>query len=83
MEKKYLDCLCLLRNVYDILEILGWEFDFLSQVKKIFKIYKDKFKKDEYTRNDVKALESYMLCINTFDKDKIYNRNLKIIKKYE
>jgi hypothetical protein len=79
MNKKYLDNLYLLRYAYDTLELLDWEFDIKEQVKDVFGRYKEKYVSQSIERKDLKSLENYVICINTFDKNKLYKKNLRIL----
>jgi len=79
MIKKYLDNLYLLRHAYEAVEVLEWECDLKEQVKDVFGMYKEKYKSHSVERKDLKSLENYVICINTFDKSKIFKKNIKIL----
>ena len=79
MVKKYLDNLYMLRHAYNTIEFLEWEDDLQGQVKEVFGIYKEKYVNQSFERKDLKSLENYIVCINTFNKKKIYKKNLKIL----
>jgi hypothetical protein len=80
IKKQYVDLLCLLKHSCLYLEESKWEKDLLQDIKQVYLKYKEKHITKKVRKADLKSLETYLLCINTFDKKKVFNRNNRILR---
>jgi hypothetical protein len=79
MNSELKDCLIMLDIAHDVVASLGWEYDFTQHMKDIFTVYKEKLKDENILKKDIIVLKSYLECINTFDKHKIFKKGEKIL----